>query len=136
MEDQSKINTEMPAETPKVKQLFDIRERVKNGLTDSNSAVKEAIIQGFVDEEVSRRTKATSKVIEQIEALETEARKIKPTYSGYTLEGKPVGEAMYTQEQAKSMKENGEKQQKLHNALERALVDKDFSKVLEIGGGK
>lgn len=124
------------AETPKIKQLFDIRERVKIGLTECNHTVKDAIVKSFIDEEVARRTKATAKVIEQIEALETEARKIKPTYPGYALNGQPIGEAGYTQEQAKAFKENNEKQQKLHNALEKALVDRDFSKILELGGGK
>lgn len=111
-----------------------IREAVKAGLVHVNEAVKTAIVASFVQEETNRRIKATTAVLEKIEAAEVELRKIKPTFSGYTIAGEPVGEPIFAKEQVEAHKKAKELLDKLNNALEKALNSNDFSKVFELAG--
>lgn len=121
------------SEAPKaVPQRVDIYARVKESLADSNCQVKNAIVERYTQMELGKRTEAVTKVIEKIEALETEARKIRPTFAGYTLDGAPIGEPLYAKEQTEAVKKNKEQQAKLESALEKALGQNDYSKVYEL----
>lgn len=109
-----------------------LREAVKAGLVNSNETVRSAIVASYVKEETDRRIKATTSVLEKIEATELDLRKIKPSYAGYSLDGKPAGEPIYTKEQTEAAKKSNEILARLTKALELALNDGDFSKVFEV----
>lgn len=124
---------EIQDETPKTNVTMDIRNMVKEGLVNAHVAVKQAIIDAEVSKEVARRITAAEIVVGKIESLEAEGKKIRPTPAGFNATGVAVGEAVYTQEQVKAIRENKEKMAKLESALEKALVNGDFSKVFELG---
>lgn len=109
-----------------------LRELVKGGLITAKDTVKAAIISALVKEEMEKRTKATTAVFEQVESTQLEIRKIKPSYVGYTLDNKPIGEPFYSKADVESTKKLGEKLAKFRSALDKALNDNDFSKVFEL----
>lgn len=114
-------------------QLDSIRAAIKDNLKTVGPTVQSALVEVATKKEVERRVAAQS-VLEKIEETEKELKKIKPTYAGYDLQGKGVGEPIYTKEQADSYKKLNEQGAKLHSALEKALTESDFTKVLELGG--
>lgn len=116
--------------------VVQIRKDYKAGLADSNVKAREHIVKDLVDKEVRRRAEAAQKVFDLCEATQNELRRIKPTFGGYDLQGKGVGEPVYTQEQAKKHKELTEKVTKYEKALEKALVEGDFSKVFELASNQ
>lgn len=109
-----------------------IRSAVKDGLKTSGEFVREAIRTKLVNDELAKRTDATHKVLAKIESYEADLKKIRPSFMGVTLEGKPVGEPIYKPEDAKKYKETTEKLVKAHAALDPALVKHDFTKVFEL----
>lgn len=119
---------------PPVSVVKDIRAAVKDGLVGANDSVRTAIVASYVKDEVDKRVKATTSVLEKVDALETEIRKVKPTFAGFNEAGTPIGDPLYTNEQVKSLKESREKLAKYEKALEQALVNSDFTKVFELGG--
>lgn len=112
----------------------EVREAVKEILQESKSVVRTNIVNAYVKEEVDRRTAAVAAVLKKLEEAEREKQKIRPTHLGKSLDGKPVGEPAYTDEQVKSNKELTEKIDKFENALKKALNDGDFTKVFEVVG--
>lgn len=113
--------------------VMSIRSLVKDRLVNSHEVVKEAIIEKRKHKEIERRTEAVTKVLEQLEAAETDRQKIRPIPAGFDEKGKPVGVPMFTKEQVKSLKDNEELTNKLSRALEMALIQGDYSKVFELG---
>lgn len=111
-----------------------IRDMVKERLSSASDAVKAAIVDSFVKDETERRVKATTTVLEKLEAAELEIRKIKPQYAGFSADGQPVGEPFYSKEQAENLKKANEMVGKLNTALENALNKGDFQKVFELAG--
>lgn len=109
-----------------------IREAVKDVLVGVGATVEENIKQRLVTEEVEKRTKAAHAVFEKLEALESELKKIRPQAAGYDGEGKPIGELVYTKDQAELIKKTKEQIGKLNSALLKALKENDFSKVFEL----
>jgi hypothetical protein len=93
-------------------------------------------VKDLVDKEVRRRAEAFQKVFDMAEAAQHELRKIKGTHVGYSLDNKPIGDVIYTAEQAKQHRELTEKVGKYENALQKALGENDFSKVFELAGSK
>lgn len=121
-----------PNDAPVTSVSRGIREAVKEGLVNASETVRASIVASYVKEETEKRIKATTSVFEKIEALELELRKIKPTFAGFTLENKPVGEAIYTRDQVDQAKKANEQLEKLTKALELALTKNDFTKVFEV----
>lgn len=115
-------------------QLDSIRAAIKDNLKTVGPTVQSTLVEVATKKEVERRVAASQSVLEKIEETEKELKKIKPTYAGYDLQGKGVGEPIYTKEQADSYKKLNEQGAKLHSALEKALTESDFTKVLELGG--
>lgn len=114
----------------------EIRAAYKEGMKSSHVRVREKLVSKLVAEEDSRRATAVSKVFDMVEATELEIRKTdKPKILGFDRDNKPVGVAVYDQEQLKKLKELNEKLAKYNNALKLALGQEvgDFSKVLELG---
>ena len=121
---------------PAIPLVAQIRNDYKEGLNQSNITVRTTIVKDLVDKEVRRRAEATQKVFDLREATQNELRKIKPTHVGVSLDNKPVGEPIYTLDQAKQHRELSEKLHKYDSALEKALDENDFTKVFELSGGK
>lgn len=113
-----------------------LHEQVKIGLIGSNTVVRDKIVMSLVEAEVQRRVTATTTILERIDSLTSEARKIKPSFTGYGADGKPVGEPIFTKDQAESLKKNREQAEKLEGAIAKALNDSDFSKVFELAAQK
>jgi hypothetical protein len=119
---------------PKPSLVVEIRKEFKAKLESSGTTVRGMIVEDLATKEVRRRAEACQKVFDLIEASQGELRKIRPTYAGYDLKGQPVGDPIYTQDQAKQHKELGEKVTRLEGALKKALEENDFTKVFELGG--
>lgn len=110
-----------------------IQHLVKEGLVESHTVVRDAIVSGLVKEELDRRIRATTAVFQKIKQAEGELKKIKPTFLGFDDKGAGKGEAVFTKEQADQRKKLNEQLEKLNGALKKALVEKDFGKVFELG---
>ncbi len=122
-------------EQEKVKSLSqDIRGAVKDGLIDSSTVVRQAIVSNLVKAEMDKREKAAISVFEKLEAAELDRRKVRPQFAGYNADGKPIGEPVFTKDQADQIKKTDELIAKLNGALEKALTSNDFSKVFELAG--
>jgi hypothetical protein len=130
---ESEIAQETVLGAPKPSLVVEIRKEFKQGLDGSNTVVRQQIVADLTKKEVQRRAEATQKVFDLCEAAQGEIRKIKPTHSGYGLNGQPVGDPVYTQDQAKQHKELTEKIARFESALRKALEDNDFTKVFELG---
>lgn len=125
-----------PDGAPKETIMKSIRGLVAEGLLNANDTVRASIVSTMISEEIDIRTRATASLLKKLEEEEHALRKIKPTFSGFNLKGEGVGEPVYTKDQLKQIKESQEKIDKLNRALEKALTDNDFSKVMEMAGNK
>lgn len=121
--------SEQPA---KITQFTGIRDAVKDGLINAKEAVRNAIVQKMVAEKTDEYVRATTAVYDKIKAADKELAKIKPTYIGYDDQGKPKGEPFFSKEQVDQRKKGVETLAKLHKALELALNDNNFEKVIEL----
>lgn len=111
-----------------------IRLKVKDGLITANNVVRTRIVAAEVEKEIQRRVTATESVLEKIEKLESENRKVRPIPAGFSATGTPVGEPVYTKDQVDTLKKNREQLAKLEDALSKALEANSFDKVFELGG--
>lgn len=114
--------------------MQDIQRLVKDGLGDANVAVRDAIVSNLVKEELGRRIRAATSVYNKIGEAEKELKAIRPSVLGYGANGEARSEPVFTKEQVEKIKKTNETLAKLNGALQKALVEKDFSKVFELGG--
>ena len=123
---------------PKIPMSAGIRQEVKTELADpkTKAIVRAKLVSAYIDDEVAKRTKAATSVMEKIEEAEREVKKVRPTPTGFNASGQPVGDPVFTKEQVDSLKKLHEQLGKLNNALEKALEEGDFTKVFELAGGK
>ncbi len=132
----SNENNPQPPVTQPPSVARDIRAAVKEGLIDANTKVKASIVLSYVQEELAKRVKAMTTVLEKVDATELEIRKIKPTAPGFNVDGAPAGEPVYSKDQVDTLKKAKEQLGKLNGALEKALTDNDFTRVFELAGNK
>lgn len=112
--------------------IKDILSKVNDLVSTCGETVKKKIIYQMADIEIERRVTAVANAIAKLEALRLEAKKIKPSHTGFTATGEPVGEATYSKEQVDLLRKNSESASKIENAIERAFTHNDFSKVFEL----
>lgn len=120
----------MPDETI-VPTPFNIYAEIKLAIADQSPKVKTQIIQSYVDKELTRFLEATSKALEALEGFKSEAKKIKADVTTYNLDGTVANES-YSKAAVDKSKELKEKITKYENAIDQALVQNDFKKVLEL----
>lgn len=103
-----------------------IREAVAERLGDLSGRTREQVVEHFAAIEAGKQAQSIIAGLDKLAALENERRRIKPAYAGFDLEGKGIGDAVFTQEQVKQNKELGEKIEKLERAINKADEKADF----------
>lgn len=108
-----------------------IREAVAAKLANSGEAVATSVIDSLADTEVKRREKLIIDGIAQLDRLEKDSRKIRPDQKALDGDGKVVAEH-FSQAKYEELKKAKEGIERLTNAINKALNDRDFSKLAEM----
>ena len=104
-----------------------IRNEVAQTIT--NETVREAVIQGMVDREVTRRVGLLTTSMDKLQQMQREHDKIRPDSKTYTFDGdKKVEHASWTPAQVKKREDSSKKIEKLEKGIEAAL-NGDYSKL-------
>lgn len=103
-----------------------IREAVADTLGNLSERTRNQVVEHFASIEATKQATAIISGLDKLNALENERRRIKPTYAGFDIDGKGVGDTFFTQEQVKQNKELGEKIEKLTKAITKADEKADF----------
>ena len=111
---------------------MELKIQVAERLAESNTIVRERVIEHLKNQEVERRTDATLKVVAKIDDVTKELKKLtKPDIENFDEDGKSVYTA-FSKERAKQIKDAKELKEKLEKALEKALTSNEFDKVFEL----
>lgn len=109
-----------------------MRQTLKDGLalklSTSGSAVQDAIVNKMYDDELAKRTEATSKVVIRIDGIDAELAGIKAKPSGFNEGGEAQG-VMYSPQDFQKRKKLQEERNKLEEALADAITNSNFDKV-------
>lgn len=112
-----------------------LRAEIATRLSTSGKDVREIVIADLTKAEIDRRASAVksliTKIDEKVKELKKAEKEGKP--AGFTKDGQPVGDPIYTKEQAEAIKKVNEDIAKIEAALRKAFEEGDFSKVLELG---
>ena len=109
----------------------EIRAEVARRLAKAGDLVKEKITDHLFTTELTRRTDATLKVVNDLEAKEKEFAKVStPDNITYDADGKKIGEGTYSKERSETRKKLREEIGKLESKLGAALEKGDWSKIL------
>lgn len=103
-----------------------IREAVAENLKGLSDRTRNQVIEHFAAAEATKQATAIIKGLDKLAELERERYKIKPSYQGFDLEGKGVGEALFTKDQVEQNKKLGEQIEKLTKAINKADDKGDF----------
>ncbi len=123
--DQPAVNAEKGTPTA-VEILAEIAERVKA----SNPAVRENYVANRVSSEISDRVALLDKGIQKRQELVGELRKAERPEQAYDVTGAVVS-TFYTKDAVAAIKKAREALQRVDNAIEKAIVDGDYSKLKE-----
>lgn len=113
---------------------IDILSAISSTIKDSSQgAIRERVISHYVEKEITKRTDALIAAFEKLASLQKDLAKIKPTPSGYDVDGKPVGE-LYSKEQIDSKNKTEAQVRKIEEAIELAMraENPDFSKLYNL----
>lgn len=91
--------------------------------------VRSAVIQKLVNDEIANRTAAVLEGMNRLAKLKSDHRKIKPDQRSLDVEGNITSET-YSPTRFEELKKANEQITKLEKALEIALEDGDYSKLL------
>lgn len=112
---------------------MDIKNEIAERLVGSSEVVKEKVIDILFQKELDRRTDACLKVIEKLAELDKQySKENKPDVVTYNEDGS-IDKSSYSKDKVDALRKLREQRTNLDNALKKALVDNDFSKVLELG---
>ena len=112
----------MPEAAPKT-----IREAVADTLGNLSERTRNQVIEHFAAmREAAKQANALIGGLDKLASLENERRRIKPSFAGYDIEGKGIGEATYSKEQVDQNKKLGEQIEKLTKAINKADEKADF----------
>lgn len=103
-----------------------IREAVAESLKGLSDRTRNQVVEHFAAVEATKQAEAIIKGLNKLSELERERSRIKPTYTGFTLDNTPVGDPIFTKEQVDQNKKLGEQIEKLTKALNKADDNADF----------
>ena len=109
-----------------------LRDAIAESLDNLTGRTRDAVIEHFAKIEADKRAKALIAGLDKLDTLNSERRRIKPTFAGYSVEGEPVGPAMFSKEQLDSLKKVDEQIEKLEKAIERADTSADFDTLYKL----
>lgn len=107
-----------------------IKATVDAQLTSCAAVVRDAVVKNAVDEEVYRRTGKVENVLRAIKQCENDLLHIKPTFQGYDLEGKPVGEATFSSAQVEQAKKINAFIKEVQDLLDKTFTSGDFTELM------
>ena len=110
-----------------------IKEKLAERLLTSGSDVKNNILDTLYNNELKTRTDACLKVLTKIEEKEKELKKLKVSDNNIYDEKGTVVAGGYSKARVDDIKKASEELERLNKALENALENNDFTKVLELG---
>lgn len=103
-----------------------IREAVADTLGNLSERTRGQVVEHFASIEATKQANAIIGGLDKLASLENERRRIKPAYAGYDLEGKGIGDALFSKEQVEQNKKLGEQIEKLAKAINKADENADF----------
>lgn len=110
-----------------------IKEKLAERLLTSGSDVKNNILDTLYNNELKTRTDACLKVLTKIEEKEKELKKLKVSDNNIYDEKGTVVAGGYSKARVDDIKKVSDELERLNKALENALENNDFTKVLELG---
>ena len=110
-----------------------IKEKLAERLLTSGSDVKNNVLDTLYNNELKTRTDACLKVLTKIEEKEKELKKLKVSDNNIYDEKGTVVAGGYSKARVDDIKKASEELERLNKALENALENNDFTKVLELG---
>lgn len=125
-------NDNQNVNNPPANPLNDVLGLVKETINGSAATVKEKLINLLVDRELDNRVALLDTGFKKYQEMQTELRKIKPDVEAtFDAAGNQVDAPKFSSKGHKALKEAQEKLDKFSKALEKALVEGDFSKLKE-----
>lgn len=125
-------------EEVKVDQHLSLQTELASKLADSGPNVRQMVVNDLVNVELNVRAGLVKLAIAKIDANNKEIKKQekqgKPL--GYSIDGKPTGESVFTKEQIEAIKKLRDENTKIQEALTKAFEGNDFSKLKEFGQKK
>jgi hypothetical protein len=103
-----------------------IREAVADTLGNLSERTRNQVVEHFAAIEATKQANAIIGGLDKLASLENERRRIKPAYHGYDIEGKGIGEPLFSKEQVEQNKKLGEQIEKLTKAINKADENADF----------
>jgi hypothetical protein len=103
-----------------------IREAVAESMNSLMGRTREQVVNHFASLEVEKQAKAVISGLEKLTGFENERRRIKPSYQGFDIDGKGVGDPFFSKEQVENNKKLGEQIEKLTKAINKADERNDF----------
>lgn len=112
-------------------------ERITEALAKISPRVEDELVEAAVTREVNKRKEAISKVMDALENIRREIRRVKPDVNTYDLEGKVVSTG-YTKAGLDALNKFKENEAKHIKALTQALEEGKMDLVYNLakGGGK
>lgn len=112
-----------------------IREAVAETLGTLSERTRAAVVEHFAAAEAGKQADAIIVGLGKLAALEKERVRIKPSPAGFDLDGKPVGEPVFTKEQVEQAKKLNEQIEKLMRAINKADENADFGDLYNLTKG-
>jgi hypothetical protein len=131
-ENENETATPAPTDDTKpTRQAVTVLAAVSERIGASGPAVRERVVSALVEREVVARVELLDKALAKRTETEKDLRKLKPDVENYDADGKLVSSS-YSKAKADELKKARESLDKLEKALDKALVDNDFSKLREL----
>lgn len=124
------INDELIKQEPEAP-AFNFHVAVKEAIAEATPQVKDRLIQVYVEKELLRFQEAIARAITHLDSAKNDLKKIKPDVQSYNEDGEVTSNS-YSKDVAESLKSTRTKVAKLEEAVKAALVDNDYSKVLNL----
>lgn len=129
------MSQENPETTNLDRHAVTVLKDVADKIDASGPIVRERVVSLLVEREVATRTDVLDKALVKRTEIERELRKIKPDIEAFDVEGKVVRQD-YSKARFEELKKKREELERIEKALDKALVDNDFSKLKEVVGSK
>lgn len=108
-----------------------LKEKVSERIANSSDVVRDKVVDLLVQDEITKRVDAVTKVMTKIDTVEAELKKEdKPNVRTVNADGS-VARTEYTVEQYEKLKKLRDTLEKLKSSLDLAFDKNDFTKVLE-----
>jgi len=103
-----------------------IREAVAEKLGNLSDRTRLQVVEHFAAIEATKQANALIAGLDKLAGLEKDRQRIKPGYSGFDIDGKGIGDQVYSKDQVDQIKKIGEQIEKLTKAINKADNDSDF----------